>query len=638
MREISLSSLNQEQVGGRLTSATPAPTAQPVVATGPSSTGRFFTSAQGWVASTAAGFLGQSPQAREQAAPRTPTALMEEGAAAASEDRVVSSLSGATTESAGTRRHSRPEVSSVPSEASALTGYTGVTGVTQERSVVRRGESNNLCVKGCGRPRYRQYKTCCTRCQGLDGPHADDCCAKPQHHEGSHKKPRGERNDRGRERGRDRVDNRESASATPHIDPLVACWTYVPTWRLPLAIAGTVFLLVVHILAFIVLTPTVVLLALPCSRARLAFEWWASHVKAWFLGCVVMIAQVAWVCQWKLHMDLEAIQNVSPERPMLLVSNHRTALDWGWLLGLLNLIGRLGGLRMVAFDLMRHVPLIGWIIQFFGFILINRNLQAKAGEGEKTMNYLRRVAAASRQQAEPLAVMLFPEGRTLNAASIEASNQFADSKKLPRYTQVLHPKTRGFTEVWKSLSEGPEPPVVLDCTVAFANRMPAENAGPLQVLFLGRSPYQVHIAAEVLDGPPKGQSPDEWCKELFKRKEERLKSWYDGEESFLWEGEPAKLFPRGANTDHVPVLGHRTFQHLITSAIVFVIFAAAFYMSQWPQVLGRRLPWVIMGVEAVFCVLFSVMGGVDSLLLWHAERWPTATPQEPGNFQSELLT
>merc|ERR1712039_974928 len=31
------------------------------------------------------------------------------------------------------------------------------------------------CEKGCGRLRYKNYTTCCTRCGGPDGPHAHDC-------------------------------------------------------------------------------------------------------------------------------------------------------------------------------------------------------------------------------------------------------------------------------------------------------------------------------------------------------------------------------------------------------------------------------------------------------------------------------
>eukprot|EP00930_Biecheleria_cincta_P043165 TRINITY_DN29675_c0_g1_i1.p1 TRINITY_DN29675_c0_g1~~TRINITY_DN29675_c0_g1_i1.p1 ORF type:complete len:533 (-),score=76.61 TRINITY_DN29675_c0_g1_i1:132-1730(-) len=34
------------------------------------------------------------------------------------------------------------------------------------------------CASGCGRKPYRQFKTCCTRCNGPDGPHASDCGSK----------------------------------------------------------------------------------------------------------------------------------------------------------------------------------------------------------------------------------------------------------------------------------------------------------------------------------------------------------------------------------------------------------------------------------------------------------------------------
>mmetsp|Transcript_11712 Transcript_11712/g.26128 ORF Transcript_11712/g.26128 Transcript_11712/m.26128 type:complete len:227 (+) Transcript_11712:222-902(+) len=36
-------------------------------------------------------------------------------------------------------------------------------------------EDEKLCGKGCGRPRFRHYATCCRRCEGSSGPHAKDC-------------------------------------------------------------------------------------------------------------------------------------------------------------------------------------------------------------------------------------------------------------------------------------------------------------------------------------------------------------------------------------------------------------------------------------------------------------------------------
>lgn len=37
---------------------------------------------------------------------------------------------------------------------------------------------DNQCINGCGRLRFRHFKTCCTHCKGADGPHARDCLSK----------------------------------------------------------------------------------------------------------------------------------------------------------------------------------------------------------------------------------------------------------------------------------------------------------------------------------------------------------------------------------------------------------------------------------------------------------------------------
>lgn len=37
------------------------------------------------------------------------------------------------------------------------------------------GGHSRKCRNGCGRPPFRHFPTCCTRCEDADGPHAHDC-------------------------------------------------------------------------------------------------------------------------------------------------------------------------------------------------------------------------------------------------------------------------------------------------------------------------------------------------------------------------------------------------------------------------------------------------------------------------------
>jgi len=61
-----------------------------------------------------------------------------------------------------------------------------VLGTGWRESLARVEEANEsyekggelLCVNGCGQPRFGRYPTCCTHCDGPDGPHAHSCIKK----------------------------------------------------------------------------------------------------------------------------------------------------------------------------------------------------------------------------------------------------------------------------------------------------------------------------------------------------------------------------------------------------------------------------------------------------------------------------
>lgn len=42
-------------------------------------------------------------------------------------------------------------------------------------AVVNNVIAEGMCARGCGRPSFKSYETCCKHCQGPSGPHAGDC-------------------------------------------------------------------------------------------------------------------------------------------------------------------------------------------------------------------------------------------------------------------------------------------------------------------------------------------------------------------------------------------------------------------------------------------------------------------------------
>eukprot|EP00928_Gymnodinium_smaydae_P074344 TRINITY_DN57403_c0_g1_i1.p1 TRINITY_DN57403_c0_g1~~TRINITY_DN57403_c0_g1_i1.p1 ORF type:complete len:443 (+),score=51.40 TRINITY_DN57403_c0_g1_i1:54-1331(+) len=395
-----------------------------------------------------------------------------------------------------------------------------------------------------------------------------------------------------------------------------------PTWRAPFSLLTALLLWQSSLVASLfVLLPAVPLLFLPTAKARSAFERWASWWKAAWLSLALLLIRFVLGIQIVLHVHggvEDFVEEVNGgEGSALVVANHRTALCWAWLFGLASFTRRLRDFKIVLMDSMKHLPGFGWAMQCFGFAFIKRNLGKGRGGGESELAVLRKTIEAHEETA-PLMLLLFPEGRDLNPQSIAASNAYADKQdpQLPHYTQVLHPKTGGFIEVWETMcrngNESPEPsPILIDTTIAYVDYQPGEIPKPLLVFLLGRCPSQVHIAVEVLEGPATKSEADAMCKQLFEEKERRLSSFYSSSPSNL-----ASLLScqPSEETTAYPNYGSAC---VGLAALVGVELLA---FGVW-YALGTHLFWMLCGVESLAFVALGMCGGVDTLLLWHAARW-----------------
>ncbi len=137
------------------------------------------------------------------------------------------------------------------------------------------------------------------------------------------------------------------------------------------AIHTAVFGLVVTLVSFVD----------PTRRAPLAIT------RVWSRGLLAL---------WAVRIDVEGLERVPRDRPMVVMSNHQSGLD---ILALLETLPI--HFRFVAKKELLRVPFFGWALWASGQIIIDRQNRSRA------VASLRRAATRVREGAS---VIIFPEG------------------------------------------------------------------------------------------------------------------------------------------------------------------------------------------------------------------------------------
>jgi len=105
-------------------------------------------------------------------------------------------------------------------------------------------------------------------------------------------------------------------------------------------------------------------------------------------------------------------------------------------------------------------------------------------------------------------MVLYPEGTRLNSKKLKESQDYADSKGLPRLTNVLWPRSKGFNATVECLRPGID--AVLDITVGYNEYFPETGAVRPSAgdVLLRRSkvwPLNIHVRLIPIEEVPSGQ-------------------------------------------------------------------------------------------------------------------------------------
>lgn len=211
---------------------------------------------------------------------------------------------------------------------------------------------------------------------------------------------------------------------------------------------------------------------------------------------------------------------VSGGERSLLVMNHRTRLDWNFLWAGMYYAARRHATRLkfVLKAPIAHVPGPGWVMQMACHLYIHRSW-------ERDQKLLGQSLRFFRDTGHTCQILLFPEGTDLTAKSAARSDRWADSKGLPHYEYVLHPKTTGFVFLASTMRQYKHLDAVYDVSVGYPKTLVQSEVD----LFTGHVPEEIHFHFKRYNSKDIPESEGDlriWLEERWKEKEEQMRQFY----------------------------------------------------------------------------------------------------------------
>ncbi|CAO2837345.1 unnamed protein product [Amaranthus hypochondriacus] len=230
-----------------------------------------------------------------------------------------------------------------------------------------------------------------------------------------------------------------------------------------------------------------------------------------------------WLFDWwggvkvELHTDSETF-NLMGKEHALLISNHRSDIDWliGWVLAQRS--GCLGCTMAIMKNVLRYLPVMGWSMWFSEYVFVKRNWA-------KDQSTLKSGYEKLKDFPVPFWLALFVEGTRFTEPKLLDAQKYAISKGLDAPKNVLLPRTKGFIQAVQNLR--PFVPAIYDVTLAVARDKPPPSM--LTILKGKSSTVKVHIKRHLMhDLPEKSDDISQWCKNVFVAKDAFLENYFSG--------------------------------------------------------------------------------------------------------------
>ncbi|QCE05240.1 1-acyl-sn-glycerol-3-phosphate acyltransferase 2-like [Vigna unguiculata] len=227
--------------------------------------------------------------------------------------------------------------------------------------------------------------------------------------------------------------------------------------------------------------------------------------------------ELVWIIDWwagvkvQVFTDSETFRLMGKEHA-LVISNHRSDIDWlvGWVLAQRS--GCLGSTLAVMKKSSKFLPVIGWSMWFSEYLFLERSWAKDESTLKSGLQQLRDFPL-------PFWLALFVEGTRFTQAKLLAAQEYAVSVGLPVPRNVLIPRTKGFVSAVSHMRSFV--PAIYDVTVAIPKSSPAPT---MLRLFRGKSSVvHVHIKRHLMkDLPEESEAVAQWCRDIFVAKDALL--------------------------------------------------------------------------------------------------------------------
>ncbi|KAH9310146.1 hypothetical protein KI387_038057 [Taxus chinensis] len=228
-------------------------------------------------------------------------------------------------------------------------------------------------------------------------------------------------------------------------------------------------------------------------------------------------SELVWLVDWwaglkiRIYTDPNTLQFMGKEHA-LVISNHRSDVDWlvGWILAQRS--GCLGSALAVMKNSSKFLPVMGWSMWFSEYVFLERSWARDEARLESGLQQLR-------DFPQPFWLALFVEGTRFTNTKLLAAQDYAASAGLPIPRNVLIPRTKGFVSAVRNLRSFV--PAIYDVTVAVPNDEPS----PTMLRLFKRQPSVLHVHIKrhpMTELPNIDEGVAQWCKDVFIAKDNLL--------------------------------------------------------------------------------------------------------------------
>ncbi|KAE8449106.1 hypothetical protein EG329_008489 [Mollisiaceae sp. DMI_Dod_QoI] len=177
-----------------------------------------------------------------------------------------------------------------------------------------------------------------------------------------------------------------------------------------------------------------------------------------------------------------------PER-MIMIANHQLYSDWLylWWIAYTNQPRMHGHIYIILKESLKHIPIIGWGMRFFGFVFMSRKMatdQPRLAHRLKQLKERHAGPMSGSSGLDPMWLLLFPEGTNASDNGRAKSASWAKKIGIKDMSHVLIPRSTGMFFCLNELKGTVD--YVYDCTLAYEG-IPRGEYG--QDLYTLRSMY-----------------------------------------------------------------------------------------------------------------------------------------------------